>query len=96
MSYEYDNAYTGITERLANQNVNLVNRIRQTIDAIEPQVLISLILVFAGSNLISFYGGWQARGLWGPIWDNRGWAALVVISIVVASLTVRQHNDDLA
>jgi hypothetical protein len=46
-----------------------------------------VLLVCGGAGL-----GWVARGLWGPLSDQRGWAALVVFSIVGSVWMVNERN----
>jgi hypothetical protein len=49
--------------------------------------LFGLILALACVAL-----GWYLRGLWGPLLDNRGWAALLVFAVIGASLAVRRES----
>ena len=37
--------------------------------------------------------GWYLRGLWGPLLDNRGWAALLVFAVIGAAIAVRQRRE---
>lgn len=72
--------HDGETTRLYHPN--LLTQVAESLGSIEPKVALFLIVSFVFTNLASGYFGWYARGLWGPIYDNRGWAALVVFSIV--------------
>jgi hypothetical protein len=48
----------------------------------------ALLLIVAGALKL----GWELRGVWGPVYDNRGWGALVVFSIVGSVLMVNYSN----
>jgi len=36
--------------------------------------------------------GWELRGVWGPIVDNRGWAALLVFAVIGSAMLVNRQN----
>jgi len=36
--------------------------------------------------------GWYLRGLWGPVYENRGWAALLVFAVIGAAVAVRRQE----
>lgn len=50
--------------------------------------------IYTRSLLFSagFAAGWAARELAGGLWDQRGWAALLVFSIVASSVIVHGRN----
>lgn len=52
--------------------------------------------VFLGAllPLVGFVAGWYARGLFGVVWDQRGWAALLVLSIVGSVWIVSTGRDE--
>ena len=47
-------------------------------------------LLFIVAGAVKF--GWELRGLWGPLYDERGWAALVVFAIVGSVYMVNYCN----
>jgi hypothetical protein len=70
----------------------LTTGLASIIDSVIPArpgvLIIALLLIVAGA----FKLGWEARGLWGPVYDQRGWAALVVFSIVGSCYMVNYCN----
>lgn len=84
----YRDARTTETERL---DAPITARITPLLIAVERSLasayVFGVLLVVAGALL-----GWYARGLWGPLLDNRGWAALVVFSIVGSTWMVNERN----
>lgn len=69
-------------------------------DARPMQIVIALVFVtlaigiYARALLFSagFAAGWAAREVAGSMWDQRGWAALVVFSIVGSVVIVHGRN----
>lgn len=56
---------------------------------VSPVTPFAIGLLLAGA---SFIAGWYARGLFGVVWDNRGWAALVVLAVIGAPCAVAYCN----
>lgn len=81
-------SYTPITERL---DTSVTARITPLLVAVERSLasayVFGVLLIVVGAAL-----GWYARGLWGPLLDNRGWAALLVFSIVGSTWMVSERN----
>ena len=80
-----------IDEPFYYQDTPITARITPVLSTIERSPLTQLaagVLIAFGCFLV----GWYARGLWGPVWDNRGWAALVVFSIVGSTWMVNERN----
>lgn len=79
------------TERLTTTPITA--RITPILAAVERSPVTQLaagVLLALGCFLL----GWYFRGLWGPLVDNRGWAALVVVSIVGSTWMVNERNRD--
>ena len=51
-------------------------------------LLVALPIIIAGAMKL----GWKMRELWGPVYDNRGWGALLVLSIVVPIFLIWRSN----
>lgn len=91
--------YTDVTtsrmppERYLDEYAPITARITPMLAAVERSPLTQLaagLLLAIGC----FLAGWYARGLWGPVWDQRGWAALVVFSIVGSVWMVNERNRE--
>lgn len=97
---EAEYAYTRETIPLNTaQPIERVNLVNQLIDLwFSLTNAQSLAIVGLGVAMqvvclsLGYYAGWHARELWGPIYDQRGWGALVVLSIVGSSLIIRSRN----
>jgi hypothetical protein len=86
----YRDGRTSETERLYAA-APITARITPMLATIERSPLTQLaagLLIALGCALL----GWYARGLWGPIVDNRGWAALVVFSVAGSVYMVNYSN----
>jgi len=54
-------------------------------------LLIAAIAVAGGAGWV----GWELRGIWEPIYDNRGWAILLILAVTLAAAiaTSNRHRD---
>lgn len=82
---EYESAAT--TERL-HIGAIVASAADQLLPARPAPLIAALLFIVAGAIKL----GWELRGLWGPIYDNRGWGALVVFSIVGSVYMVNYCN----
>lgn len=67
---------------------SLADTLDQLLPARPGLMIGALLFIVAGAVKL----GWELRGLWGPLVDNRGWAALVVFSIVGSVFMVNYSN----
>jgi hypothetical protein len=70
------------------QNAPATTRLDTILPDDPRPLIVALVVIVAGA--VKF--GWELRGLWGPIYDNRGWAALLIFSIVFAAVVVNENN----
>jgi hypothetical protein len=90
----YRDARTSETERLDDTPAYLPRDPRPLALLI---VTIALFLAYAAlwrAQIFAagFATGWAARELAGPLYDQRGWAALVVFSIVGSTWMINERN----
>lgn len=83
-----------VTERL-DATPTYLPRDPRPMQVVAALVFVTLAIGITTRSLLfsaGFQAGWAARELTGGLWDQRGWAALVVFSIVASSVIVHGRN----
>ena len=88
----YDDGRTSETERLESLTIPLAVRALGTAVLAAAESPRAFWFVYAFMLVCGVVIGWFLRGLWGPLYDQRGWAALVVFSIVGSAWMVNERN----
>lgn len=88
-------SYIAETERLDDTTPAYLPRDARPMQLVAAFLIVTLAIgIYTRSLLFSagFAAGWAARELAGSLWDQRGWAALVVFSIVGSVYMVNYCN----
>lgn len=87
-------SYVAETERL-DATPTYLPRDPRPMQVVAAFLIVTLAIGIVTRALLfsaGFQAGWAARELVGGLWDQRGWAALVVFSIVGSVVIVHGRN----